>query len=80
EDQQDALSKLQVIYPNLLKLDYDNARTRNNQRLDAPEAAAMRTPLELLSDFYELQNNCSMGEQQRRYALAAMEKIWEGRV
>ncbi len=57
EDVPDALSKLQVIYKNLLKLDYDNARTRRNRTVDAPQAAALRSPSQLLSDFYELQNN-----------------------
>lgn len=33
EDIPDAVRKLQVIYPNLMKLDYDNARTRGNQVL-----------------------------------------------
>ena len=32
EDIPDAVRKLQVIYPNLMKLDYDNARTRGNQK------------------------------------------------
>ncbi len=80
EDVPDALSKLQVIYPNLLRLDYDNARTRRNQRLDAADAPERRTPPELLAAFYELQNNRPMGEEQRRYALSEMEKIWEGRL
>jgi DNA repair protein SbcD/Mre11 len=79
DDIPDALSKLQVIYPNLLKLDYDNARTRNNQQLDAPDAAARRSPMELLTDFFALQNNQPLNESQRIYAQAVMEKSWEGR-
>jgi len=79
EDVPDALAKLQVVYPNLLKLDYDNTRTRQNQKLELGSQPESRTPLSLLSDFYELQNNRPMGEEQRRYALETMEKIWEGR-
>jgi exonuclease SbcD len=79
DDIPDALSKLRVIYPNLLKLDYDNARTRNTQQLDTPDAATRRSPMGLLSDFFALQNNQPLNDQQRSYAQAAMEKIWEGR-
>ena len=80
EDVPDALSKLQVIYKNLLKLDYDNARTRQNRELETPEAAALRSPVELLSDFYALQNNRPMGPEQCRYARETMEKIWGERL
>ena len=78
DDVPDALAKLQVIYPNLLRLDYDNARTRAGG-MDAPDAERPRTPLQLLDDFFALQNNRPMGEAQRAYAQALMEKLWEGR-
>ena len=31
-----ALARLRVIYPNLMRLDYDNRRTQTRQELDAP--------------------------------------------
>ncbi|MDD3213553.1 MAG: exonuclease SbcCD subunit D [Eubacteriales bacterium] len=80
DDVPDALSKLQVIYPNLLKLDYDNTRTRRNRLVELTDAPERRTPLSLLSDFYELQNNRPMTDAQQGYAAALMEKIWEERV
>ncbi|MDD3213985.1 MAG: exonuclease SbcCD subunit D [Eubacteriales bacterium] len=79
DDVPDALSKLQVIYPNLLKLDYDNTRTRRNRLVELTDAPERRTPLSLLSDFYELQNNRPMTDAQQGYAAALMEKIWEER-
>ena len=64
EDIPDALGKLRLIYQNLMKLDYDNSRTRSNSEI-APEAEARsKSPLELFSDFYELQNNRPMTEEQ----------------
>ena len=36
QDVPEALAKLRVIYPNLLRLDYDNARTRTQQAVDSP--------------------------------------------
>lgn len=80
DDVPDALAKLQVIYPNLLKLDYDNARTRQNRQVGAAEAPERRMPVELLSDFYELQNNQPLSAEQREYAQEQIERIWEGRV
>ena len=78
-DVPDALARLQSIYPNLLKLDYDNARTRGGplNLTDAPEHAS---PLALLNSFYALQNGEPMNEEQRTYAQAALERAWEGRL
>ena len=78
-DEPDALSKLQSIYPNLLQLAYDNARTSHNRQVDAAQGPERHTPVEWLSDFYQLQNNQPMDEAQRRYALREIERIWEGR-
>lgn len=77
EDIPDAVRKLQVIYPNLMRLDYDNKRTRAGIRLDAPEDAQRKDPLELLEDFYEKQNGRPMGEEQRNFARELIERIWE---
>ena len=37
QDVPDALAKLRLIYPNLMRLDYDNRRTREDQQITAPE-------------------------------------------
>ena len=67
EDIPDAMSKLRVIYHRLMKLDYDNKRTRLNQEVSGAEAAEAKTPLELFGEFYELQNNQPMSEEQTEY-------------
>lgn len=77
EDVPDAMRKLQIIYPNLMKLDYDNRRTRAGARLDGAEDAEQKSPLELLEEFYEKQNGQPMGEEQQAFAWAWMERIWE---
>lgn len=77
EDIPDAVRKLRVVYRNLMKLDYDNARTR----AAAPELAAggidTVSPLELFSDFYEKQNGSLMSAEQEEYMRSVIEKIWE---
>ncbi len=77
EDIPEAMGKLRVIYRNLLKLDYDNMRTRKLSRIgEAPRAEAM-TPLELFSEFYREQNNAEMDEQKTAYMRKVIEEIWE---
>ena len=78
-DEPDALSKLQSIYPNLLQLEYDNARTSHNRQIDAAQGPERHTPVEWLADFYRLQNNQPMDEAQQRYALREIQRIWEER-
>lgn len=78
DDIPDGANKLRVIYPNLMKLDYDNRRTRAGGVVEAAEDAPRRSPLELLEEFYETQNGQPMGEVQRAFARDLMEHIWEG--
>lgn len=77
EDIPDAVSKLRIIYPNLMKLDYDNKRTRAGIVLEGAEDVQQKSPLELLEEFYEKQNGQAMGEEQRAFARGLMEQIWE---
>ena len=64
EDIPDAVGKLRLIYQGLMKLDYDNTRTRSNQEITGTEIARTQSPLELFASFYELQNNQPMTAQQ----------------
>jgi exonuclease SbcD len=77
DDIPDAVSRLRVIYPYLMKLDYDNKRTRAGKWEAAAEETQQHTPLELLEKFYEKQNGQPMGEEQRAFAEHLIEKIWE---
>ncbi len=73
-----AVNKLRIFYPYLMKLDYDNRRTRAGIVLDAAGDARPRAPLELLEEFYEKQNGQPMRDEQRAFARDLIEKIWEG--
>ena len=77
EDIPDAVAKLRTIYHRLMKLDYDNKRTRTNMVITGDEEAETKTPFELFSDFYELQNNQTMNEEQADFMKSLIEKIWE---
>lgn len=77
EDVPGALGKLRSIYPNIMKLEYDNQRTRANHAIEAGEDPGQKQPLELFAELYELQNNQPMSEEQRTFAQQLIEKIWE---
>ncbi|MDO5540477.1 MAG: exonuclease SbcCD subunit D [Eubacteriales bacterium] len=76
EDIPDVTGKLRVIYPNLMKLDYDNKRTSQNRVIESTSAAEKKTPTELFGEFYELQNNQEMTREQQEYLHNVMEKVW----
>lgn len=77
QDVPDAMSKLRVIYHNLMKLDYDNTRTRHQGKIDGVADVDQKTPLELFNELYVLQNGEAMNEQQTNYITDLIEKIWE---
>ena len=80
EDIPDAISKLRVIYPNLMQLSYDNARTRSGALAAPTEQTAQKSPLELAEIFYEGQNGQPMSDTQREFLQGLMERIWEEEV
>ena len=80
EEIPNAMSILRTRYPNVMKLDYDNTRTRSQGQITGAEAPEKRSPLELLAEFYELQNGKRLSEEQERFSRNLIEKIWEERV
>lgn len=78
DDIPDAIGRLRVIYRNLMRLDYDNKRTRSAGTVDIP--VEKRSPLELFSDFYEAQNDRPMTEEQIALVTGFIEDIWEGEI
>ena len=67
EDVPDGMQKLRVIYPNLMKLEYDNRRTRESREVTGACEVEQRSELELFEEFYELQNNQPVSEKQREF-------------
>ena len=77
EDIVDAIGKLRTVYHNLMKLDYDNKRTRSVSQVDGAVDVETKTPIELFSDFYELQNNQPMSDVQKAFVEDLIEQVWE---
>lgn len=77
EDIPDAIGKLRSIYPNIMKLDYDNLRTRGSGTVDAIENIESKSPFELFADLFKQQNNQEMSEEQEEIMRNLIDKIWE---
>lgn len=78
EEIPEALGKLRVIYPNIMKLDYDNTRTRKGITISEGPSIEKKSPTDLFSEFYQFQNNQSLNEEQEKLLKELVEKIWEG--
>ena len=63
----DAIGKIKKIYPNTLKLEIQNSKTinKNEEQNINLEELKKKSELELFSDFYKLQNNLDLNEEQK---------------
>ena len=77
EDVPDAAARLRAVYPNLLQVLCDNARTRAAAADFSREALARRAPLALFEELYEKQNGAPMSDAQRQCARSLLEEIFE---
>lgn len=74
----DAIQKLRVIYKNIMKLEYDNIRTRESRKINLDDMVIEnKNPLEIFSEFYKLQNNKEMNDEQKEIIKKIMEEVWE---
>ena len=80
EDVPEAMARLRVIYPNLMKLSYDNTRTRSACLIDGAVDVQKKSPLQLFGELYALQNGQNMSAVQEKYLSNLIESIWEGEV
>ena len=77
EDVPDALTRLRTIYPNIMKVDYDNKRTRSGGDAGMAEEAERQSGIELFDRFYAAQNGQPLSEEQRAFAEGLLEKLKE---
>lgn len=78
EDIPEAFGKLAKVYPNMMKLRYDNKRTRESRNVEGGEAIEGKDELTLFSELYEKQNNQEMTEEQEAFVRKLIDKIWKG--
>ena len=76
EDIPDALYRLRTVYPYLLRLEYDNTRTRAEQNFDALSDAGSMNPGELFSAFYRAQNGEEMDVEMQAHMDGLIARLW----
>lgn len=72
----EAIGRLRNIYPNIMKLDYDNTRTRENRTVGDLADEVKRSPSELFAEFYKTCNNSELSEEQTAYLDEVIKEIW----
>lgn len=77
EDIVDAVGKLRQVYHNLMRLDYDNTRTRANPELLGAEIRENISSMELFAEFFALQNGKPMSQEQLVFLEELLEKAKE---
>jgi len=76
DDIPDAIGKLRSVYHNIMKLDYDNARSRSSTMISGTDDVERKLPLDLFAEFYEKQNNQPMNKEQRTFLCDMIENVW----
>lgn len=60
----DVMGIFQQVYPNTVKIDYDNSHTREIEQVDISKIAENRSFDELISDFYRQMYSCEISEEE----------------
>ncbi len=73
----EAMNRLRSIYPNIMRLEYDNTRTRSRGAVEVRDDAELKSEVELFAMLYEMQNGQAPDEEQMAYLEALVEEIKE---
>lgn len=76
-DVPDAVLKLRGIYPNLMMLDYDNERTRNQHVTVGDGKVEQKTPMELFWEFFSDMTKRELNEEECSFVQDIIDGIWE---
>ena len=60
----DAIGIFRQVYPNVVRIDYDNAHTKEIEDIDITQIGKNRTFDELISDFYRIIYNCDITPEE----------------
>ena len=75
----DVITRLRVVYKNIMKLNYDNQRTRSNSEINLINDMESKSPLELFDIFYDSRNGQPLNNEQREFMENIIEDIWRNK-
>ena len=70
----DPMGKLRTVYPNIMSLSFDNARTNTSAKLEITADDLRFEPFALFEDFFLAQNGLPMDANQRKTAESLLNK------
>lgn len=73
----EALGRLRAVYPNIMKLSYDNTRTRSINGNISAEHAKGKTPYDFFEELYKKQNGVSLNDDEKEYVTKMISQITE---
>lgn len=73
----DAIGRLRTLYSNILRIDYDNSRTRLAE--GAVQAVQRKNSLEYFEEFFEQRNGRTMSPQQREFVISLLQELEDDR-
>ena len=74
----DAAQKLRGIYPNLMMLEYDNERTKNQKITVNVEKVEKKSPMQLFGEFFYEMNRREINGEESEFVQSIIDGIWEG--
>ncbi|MBE6008888.1 MAG: exonuclease SbcCD subunit D [Lachnospiraceae bacterium] len=77
EEVYDAIGRLRSIYPNIMRIDYENRRTSADNEIGTVDVGSSKSAIELFEELFRLQNNKDFTESQRELCAEIIGEIWE---
>lgn len=72
----DAMATLRTVYPNVLKLTYDNKASHAAENIERLSVVDKKNPLEIFEAFFNSRRGRDMDEKEKEYIHSLIEKIW----
>lgn len=71
----DALGRLRRVYPNILRIEFENERTvQTGSRTSASGSIEQKSPMELFEEFFGIQNDAELTDKQKRVMESVFDK------
>ena len=77
EEVYDAIGRLRSIYPNIMRIDYENRRTSADNEIGTVDVGSGKSAIELFEELFRIQNNKDFTDSQRELCAEIIGEIWE---
>lgn len=71
----DAMGIFQQIYPNTVKIDYENSHTKGTSQIDVTQVTKSRSFVDMISDFYNKMYGCDISQEELQVMKTIAEEV-----